>query len=74
MAKTIISRPMWMAPKNEPVVVISAWDQVMLVTWDDAVGKWRYGARPGEVWDADYPTGHTRIMNGDRWVLKPTDE
>ena len=45
--------PMEDVPQDRPVILRSRWGQVAIAIWDS--GKWRYGPKPGETWDADYP-------------------
>jgi len=48
-------QPIKTAPKDgSEICLISPWRQVVVAWWDGA--NWRYGEKPGEVWDYDYPT------------------
>lgn len=53
IANALVPLPMADAPLDRPIIAISAWGQTVVVVWDQEL--WRYGPKPGETWDADYP-------------------
>lgn len=54
-------------PHDEPVILVSGAGQIAIAVWDN--GKWRYGPRPGQYWDADYPKAWVKV-HACQWDTK----
>lgn len=57
------------APKDRPIFVITSWNQTGVVIFDR--GRWRYGPKPGDTWDGDYPVGWVEITACE-WPIEVT--
>lgn len=72
MAKTLIAQPMYLAPKDAPVIAVLEDERTAIVHHDN--GKWRYGSAPDHVFEPAYVKGFIKPMNASAWTFSRTDD